>query len=60
MAIFMSYFPQFYGYRAIYNNLETRCMFESYDQKLVYLVFYGYFHELLPTIFGVQADLHAS
>jgi len=33
MAILMSYFPQFYGSMEIYNNLETRYMFESYDKK---------------------------
>ena len=60
MAVFMTYFPQFLGYRAIYSNLKKRHMFESYDQKLVVFVFYGRFHELLPIVFGFQADLHAS
>ena len=60
MAVFMSYCPQFYGSRAIYSNLKKRYMFESYDQKLVVFVFYGHFHELLPTVFGFQLDLHAS
>ena len=60
MAVFMSYYPQFYGSRAIYSNLKKRHMFESYDQKLVVFVFYGHFHESLPTVFGFQLDLHAS
>ena len=52
MAVFMSYGPQFYGSRAFYNILKKRYMFESYDQKLGVFVFYGHFHELLPTVFG--------
>ena len=56
----MSYYPQFYGSRAIYSNLKKRHMFESYDQNLVVFVFYGHFHEFLPTVFGFQLDLHAS
>ena len=43
MVVFMSYFPPFYGSRAIYNNLKTRYMFESYDQKVVVFVFFGHF-----------------
>ena len=54
MAVFMCYYTQFYGPRAIYNNLMTRYMFESYDQKLIVFVFYGGFHELLPTVLGVS------
>ena len=43
LAVFMSYCPQFWGSRAIYNNLKTRYMFESYDQKLVVFVFMAIF-----------------
>ena len=60
MAVFMSYCPQFDGSRAIYNNLMTRYMFESYDQKLIVFVFYVHFHELLPTLFGFWVDLHTT
>ena len=60
MVVFMSYFPQFYGSRAIYNNFTTRYMFESYDQKVVVFVFFGHFHELLPTVLEFQEDFHAS
>ena len=42
MAVFMSYCPQFWGSRVIYNDPKTRYMFESYDQKLVV------FHVLRP------------
>jgi len=35
-------------------------MFESYDQKLVVLVFYGRFHEQLPTVLGFHGDLDGS
>ena len=42
MAIFMSYCPQFWGSRVIYNDPKTRYMSESYDQKLVV------FHVLWP------------
>ena len=35
MAVFMSYCPQFWGSRVIYNDPKTRYMFESYDQKLI-------------------------
>ena len=31
---------------------KTRYMFESYDQKLVFLVFMAIFQELLPTVLG--------
>ena len=52
IAVFINYCPQFDGSREIYNNLKTRYMFESYDKKLVILVFYGHFHELLPIVLG--------
>src|SRR3954468_18768696 len=58
MAIFMIYCPQFWGSREIYNGLKTRYMFERYDQKHFVFVFYGHFHELLPTVIGFQEDLH--
>ena len=57
MAFSMSYCPLFRGSRAIYNDLTNRCMFESYDQKLVFFEFFGHFHELFPIIFAFQADL---
>ena len=57
MAVFMSYCPQFWGSRAIYNNLKTRYMLERYDPKLVIFVFFGHFHELFPIVFGSQAEL---
>jgi hypothetical protein len=34
---------------------KTRFMFESYDKKVVVLVFYGHFHELFPTFLGSKA-----
>jgi hypothetical protein len=37
---------------------KTRYMFDSYGQKLVAFVFYGYFHELLPIVLGFQGNLH--
>jgi len=37
--------------------LNTRYMFESYDQKLVVFAFYGRFNELLPVVLGFQGDL---
>ena len=46
LAVFMSYCPQFWGYKAIYNDLKTRYMFESYDQKLVVFVFMAIFMRL--------------
>jgi hypothetical protein len=49
-AVFMSYCPQFWGSRGIYNDRRARYMFQSYDQKLVVFVFYGCFHELLPIV----------
>src|SRR3954467_7358543 len=60
MAVFMIYCPLFWGYREIYNDIRTRYMFDSYDQKLVIFVFYVHFHELLPTFFGFLKDLPAS
>ena len=60
LDIFMSYSPQFWGSRTIYKDLKTRYMFESYEQNLVVFVFSDYFHELLPTVFGFQMDLHGS
>ena len=50
MAVFMSYCPLFRGSRAIYNVLPTWYMLERYEQKLVLFLFYGRFHELLPTV----------
>ena len=58
MAVFMIYCPLFWGSSEIYNDIKTRYMFDSYDQKLVVFVFYVHFHELLPTFFGFQEDLH--
>jgi hypothetical protein len=37
---------------------KTRYMFESYDQKLVVLVFMAIFHALLPMVLGLMGDLH--
>src|SRR3954467_2970754 len=44
---FMSYCPQFWFSRAIYE-------FERFDQKVVIFAFYGRFHELLPIVLGFQ------
>ena len=41
MAVFISYFPQFWGSREIYTTRNTRYMFESYDQKFGVFTFYG-------------------
>ena len=57
MAVFMSYCPQFCGSRAILINLNTRFFFESCDQNLDVLAFYGWFHELLPIVLGFHGDL---
>ena len=56
----MSYCPHFWGSRAIYNDLKTQYIFESYDQKLVVFVFYGHFHELLPKVLGSSWIFKAS
>src|SRR3954470_2513001 len=50
MVIFMSYCPQFLGFSRICMSRKNPDMFERYDQKLAVLVFYGRFHELLPTV----------
>src|SRR3954466_13176955 len=60
MVIFMRYCPQFLGFSRICMSRKNPDMFERYDQKLVVFVFYGHFHELLPTVFGFQPDLHVS
>ena len=60
MAVFMSHCALFWGSRAIYNVLMTRYMLERYDPKLAVFAFYGHFHELLPTVFGFEPDLHVS
>src|SRR4051812_29258515 len=52
IIIFMSYCPQFFGSTRICMPRNNPYMFERYDQKLVVFVFYGHFHELLPTFFG--------
>ena len=54
MAVFMSYYPQFYGSRAIYSNLKKRHMFESYDQKLVVFVFMAIFMSYFPQYLGTS------
>src|SRR4051812_46074280 len=48
MAVFMTYFPRFWGYSAIYDDRKTRYMFESYYQKLVVFMFYGHFMRYCP------------
>ena len=46
--------------RAIYSDHQTGCMFKSYELKLNVFVFSGRFHELLPKVFGFQADFNGS
>jgi hypothetical protein len=58
MDIFIIYCARFWGTRAIYDDRKIRYMFESYDQKLVVFAFYHHFHELLPTVLGLQGDLN--
>jgi hypothetical protein len=41
----------------IYKAHATQYMFERRDQKLVVFVFYGRFHNLLPTVLGFRSDL---
>src|SRR3954470_19535485 len=53
MVIFMSYCPQFLGFSRICMSRKNPDMFESYDQKLAVLLFYGRFHELFVHSFGV-------
>ena len=55
---FMSDCQQFWGSRGIRMARKTRYRFESYDPKLVVFVFYGHFHEFLPTVLGFHDDLH--
>src|SRR3954464_10108771 len=47
IVVFLCYCSHFGGSTALY-------MFESYDQKLVVFAFYGRFHDLFPTVFGVS------
>jgi hypothetical protein len=35
MVVFVSYCPQFWGFRVIYKANDTQYMFERHDQKLV-------------------------
>ena len=60
MVVFMSYWPEFWGFGAICMARKTQYMFMSYDQKLVVFAFYGHFHELFPTVLGFQGNLHGS
>ena len=50
IGVFMSYCPQFWDSKAIYNDLKTQYMLEIYDPRLVVFVFYGRFHELLTMV----------
>src|SRR4051812_9096006 len=52
IAVFMSYCPQLWGYRAIYNDLKTQYMFESYEQKFVVFVFMAIFMCYCPRFLG--------
>src|SRR3954467_4010171 len=52
MVIFMSYCPQFLGFRRICMSRKNPDKFERYDQKLDVLAFYGRFHELVLTVLG--------
>src|SRR3954462_5468186 len=54
MAVFKSYCPQFLISEVICMVLNTRYIFNSYDQNLIVFAFYGRFHELLPTVLGVS------
>ena len=60
MAVFMSYCPQFWGSRVIYNDPKTRYMFESYDKNSSFFTFYGRFRELLHPILALLGDLQRS
>ena len=53
LTVFMSYFPRFGGFRAIYNERNTRYMFKGMTKKLVVFAFYGRLHELLSTVWGL-------
>ena len=55
MAVLMSYCPLFWGSMAIYNHLKNRYMFESYEQQIVGLVFYGCFVTYCPHLWGSMA-----
>jgi hypothetical protein len=46
MAIFVSYYPMFWGSGGIYMAHDTQYMFETHDQKLVIFTFLGHFREL--------------
>jgi hypothetical protein len=39
MAIFMSYYPQFWGSELIYRVHDTQYMFERHDKKLIVFAF---------------------
>src|SRR3954469_25161319 len=57
MVIFISYCPQLWGCRRICMPRTNPYMFDSYAHKLVVFAFYCRFHELLPTVLGLQGDL---
>jgi len=60
MAVFMSYCPQFWGSKVIYNDLKTQHMFESYDQKLVVFVFMALLMSYFPCFLGFSWICKAS
>jgi hypothetical protein len=39
MAVFMSYYPQFWGSGLIYRVHDTQYMFERHDKKLIVFAF---------------------
>ena len=58
MGVFMSHGPQFWGSKVICTTRNTRYVFERHNQKLAAFVFYGGFHELLPTVLGFRGNFH--
>jgi hypothetical protein len=53
----MSYCPRFWGFGLIYIVHDIQYIFEGHDKKIIILVFYGRFRELVPIVLGFRGDL---
>jgi hypothetical protein len=52
-AIFLSYWPLFWGSVEIYKEYDSLCILESHAKTLVIFCVYGRYCELLPIVLGL-------
>jgi hypothetical protein len=55
--VFVSYYPQFWGFVEIYKEYDSLYILERNAKKSRRFCVYGHFRELLLTVFGSRGDL---